>query len=181
MCTLSNFYRLLDNCNILGSAIDEHAYQQSVSFNLNEFITDSNDEIYHSTNYALTFDQDSYKTLFEAQNCSIPELKLIVVLVGHLDRDKVEDVVGYDLDEISGNINLKLSTGESVCLNTKETDECDGPIVQIYDIDVFLKSLDDTVHIDNHWITAVMHDPQNNQGLIPDDNFMKTYSVKLTP
>ena len=58
MCTLSNFYRLLDNCNILGSATDEHAYQQSVSFNLNEFITDSNDEIYHHFNYALKFDQD---------------------------------------------------------------------------------------------------------------------------
>ncbi|MBP9786096.1 MAG: hypothetical protein KBC72_00690 [Acinetobacter sp.] len=181
MCTLSNFHRLLDNCNILGSATDEHAYQQSVSFNLNEFITDSNDEIYHHSNYALKFDQDSYNALFKAQNGTIPEIKVIVALVGHLERDTVEDVIGYDLDEISGSINLKLSNEESVCLNTKAIDEYDGKIIQVYSIDDFLKNLDETVFIDNHWITFVLHDPHQNQALIPDDHFMKAYNVELTP
>lgn len=181
MCTLSNFYRLLDNCNILGSATDEHAFQQSVSFSLNEFMTDSNDEIYHSSNYVLKFDQDSYNTLFKAQNGTIPDIKVIVALVGHLERDTVEDVIGYDLDEISGNINLKLSNEQSICLNTKATDEYDGKIIQVYDIDDFLKNLDDTVFIDNHWITFGFHDPHLNQGLIPDDHFMKAYNVELAP
>lgn len=181
MCTLSNFYRLLNKCSILGSATDGNAYQQSVSFSLDEFISDCNDEIYHGADFALTFDQDAFKSLFNGQNGPIPELKVIVVLVEYLDRDAVEDVIGYDLDGSTGNIYLKQSDGESVCLNTKAMDEYDGPIAQVYGIDEFLKKLDDTVHIDNHWITAVLHDPQTNLGIIPDDSFLKAYNVKLAP
>lgn len=181
MCTLSNFYRLLNNCRILASAADEHAYQQSVYFSLAEFIGDCNDEIYHASNFDLTFDHDAYKSLFKGQNGQIPELKVIVVLAEYLDRDTVENVIGYELDGTTGNINLKQSDGETIDLNIKAIDEYDGSIVQIYDIDVFLKNLDDSVHIDNHWITAVLHDKQNNQGLIPDEDFLKAYNVELTP
>lgn len=180
MSILSNFYRILYNCEITGLSTDENTSQQSVMFNLNEFINDSNDEIYHALHYKLTFDHSSYDKLFKAQHLPIPELKIIVVHVGHLDRDTMEHVIGYDCNGNNGIITLLIDGGEKEYLSLNTSDEYDGKIIQVYGIDEFFHKLNHTIDIDNHWITGVFCHPETNSSLITDTTFIKTYNVKLT-
>lgn len=178
MCVQSNYYRLLDNCLIQGSPLYDDAKLQKVNFSLAEFINDSNDEIYHRLNYSLDLDQAHFASHFSKEQ--LPLLKIIVVDCHFLDRNTIETVIGCDLDIVAKTIKLKPYDDEPITFELHAENECEDKVIPVFDIDFFLKNLEESIFIDNHWITALFFDPVSQKGIIPNDAFIEQFGVKLT-
>mgnify|MGYP003583029310 CR=1 FL=1 len=179
MCTLSNFYRLLESCLIQGFAFDKDVEQKAVNFNLGEFINDCNDEIYHAQAYTLRFSQEHYKNLFSRRDLLPPLVKILIVSCVKHDREFIERVIGAQTNDVTGYITLQMDDGAYVELNLNELDPYEGKTVQLYDIDYFLNSIDETILVDNHWITAIFVDSESNEKIITDEAFLKKYEVNF--
>jgi hypothetical protein len=179
MCTLTNFYRLLESCLIEGIALDEDHEHKTVNFDLYEFINDCNDEIYHAQAYTLRFSMEHYKNLFSRRDLSPPLVKILVLSCESKDREFVESIIGGEVNDVTGYIKLQMDDGASVELDLNELDSYEEKYVQVYDIEYFLNNVDEKISVNNHWITAIFIDPESNEKILTDEGFLKKYELNF--